>query len=620
MASIDWFLLFAYLAITLVLGLWLSRRNRSEDDYFVAGRSLSGWLAGASMAATTFSIDTPLYVAGLVGTQGLAGNWQWWGFGFAHVAMAVVFAPLWRRSGVMTDAAFTELRYGGATAAWLRGTKAFLLALPVNCIGIGYAFLAMRKVVEALGIVSNTPMASLGGVTDTVALLVVVAAFVLIYTVAGGLWAVVVTDFVQLVLAMFGALAVAWAAVHAAGGMEAMLSKISDLGRPELLSLVPWQWSDGGFSWTWPWSEGGFSWSAPAGMGFRWIDGAQISVATFLAYLTLQWWSFRRSDGGGEFIQRMLATRDERQAQLAGWVFLVVNYLLRSWLWVVVALAALVLLPPGGDWELSYPILAVRYLPPVILGLVVVSLVAAFMSTVSTSVNWGASYLTHDLYQRFVHPKASQKELMLVGQIVSILLLFCGVVVAMLAQSIGDIFRLVIVIGTGSGAVLILRWFWWRINAAAELAAMICGFVVGLSTSGKLDPMLGRLGVLPPLKIADYGERLIVTTAVTAVVWVLVMLLTPPESPEVMERFVRQVQPPGPGWRRWRQRFDVNVVDPLGELVRRFLLSSGVLFGALIGSGAFLLHQSLTGWLGIVLAVLCGLPLLKTYGLRARAG
>lgn len=620
MAVIDWIILFGYLLLTLLLGLWLSRRNRSEDDYFVAGRSLSGWLAGASMAATTFSIDTPLYVAGLVGTQGLAGNWQWWGFGFAHVAMAVVFAPLWRRSGVMTDAAFTELRYGGATAAWLRGTKAFLLALPVNCIGIGYAFLAMRKVVEALGIVSNQPMASLGGVTDTVALLVLVAAFVLIYTVAGGLWAVVVTDFVQLVLAMLGALAVAWAAVHAAGGMEAMLSKISDLGRPELLSLVPWQWSDGGFSWTWPWSEGGFSWEAPAGMGFRWIDGAQISIATFLAYLTLQWWSFRRSDGGGEFIQRMLATRDERQAQLAGWVFLVVNYLLRSWLWVVVALAALVLLPPGGDWELSYPILAVRYLPPVILGLVVVSLVAAFMSTVSTSVNWGASYLTHDLYQRFVHPKASQKELMLVGQIVSVLLLFCGVVVAMLAQSIGDIFRLVIVIGTGSGAVLILRWFWWRINAAAELAAMICGFIVGLSTSGKLDPLLARLGVLPPLEIADYGERLIVTTGITAVVWILVMLLTPPESPEVMERFVRQVRPPGPGWSRLRKRFGVEMVDPLRELIRRFLLSSGVLFGALLGSGAFLLHQSLTGWLGLVLAVVCGFPLLRTYGLRAGAG
>ena len=588
MARVDWLILVAYLLGTLVLGLWLARRNQSEDDYFVAGRSLNGWLAGASMAATTFSIDTTLYVAGLVGTRGLAGNWEWWSFGLAHVAMAVVFAPLWRRSGVMTDAAFTELRYGGAPAAWLRGIKAFLLALPVNCIGIGYAFLAMRKVVEALGIVSNRPVAAVGGLPDTVLLLAVVAVMVLVYTVAGGLWAVVVTDFVQLLLALVGAAAVAWAAIHAAGGMEAMLNQIAELGRPELLSLTPWRWTDGGLDW---------------------IGGAGISVATFVAYLSIQWWSFRRSDGGGEFIQRMLATKDERQATLAGWVFLVVNYLLRSWMWVVVALAAVVLLPAQSDWELSYPTLAVTYLPPVVLGLVVVSLVAAFMSTVSTAVNWGASYLTHDLYQRFVRPKASQAELLLMGQLTSVLLLVLGVITALLSDSIGTVFRLVIAIGTGPGVVLVLRWFWWRINAAAELAAMVCGFVVGLCTS-----------VVPLLVIPDYGVRLMVTTGLTAVVWIVVMLITPAESAEVMERFVRQVRPPGPGWRQWRDRFQVDVVDSLGELIRRFLLSSGVLFGALLGSGAFVLHQSLTGWMGLTLAVLCGFPLLRTYGLRPRRG
>jgi len=588
MAGVDWLILVVYLLGTLVLGLWLARRNQSEDDYFVAGRSLNGWLAGASMAATTFSIDTPLYVAGLVGTRGLAGNWEWWSFGLAHVAMAVVFAPLWRRSGVMTDAAFTELRYGGAAAAWLRGIKAFLLALPVNCIGIGYAFLAMRKVVEALGIVSNRPVVSVGGLPDTVLLLAVVALMVLVYTVAGGLWAVVVTDFVQLVLALVGAAAVAWAALHAAGGMEAMLNQIAELGRPELLSLTPWRWTE---------------------RGVDWIGGAGISAATFVAYLSIQWWSFRRSDGGGEFIQRMLATQDERQATLAGWVFLVVNYLLRSWMWVVVALAAVVLLPAQSDWELSYPTLAVTYLPPVVLGLVVVSLVAAFMSTVSTAVNWGASYLTHDLYQRFVRPKASQAELLLIGQLTSVLLLVLGVITALLSDSIGTVFRLVIAIGTGPGVVLVLRWFWWRINAAAELAAMVCGFVVGLCTS-----------VVPLLVIPDYGVRLMVTTGLTAVVWIVVMLLTPAESAEVMERFVRQVQPPGPGWRQWRDHCQVDAVDSLGELMRRFLLSSGVLFGGLLGSGAFLLHQSLSGWLGLTVAVLCGFPLLSTYGLRPRRG
>ena len=571
MTAIDWALLGLYLVFTLALGIWLSRRNRGEEDYFLAGRRLSGWLAGASMAATTFSIDTPLYVAGIVGTRGLAANWEWWGFGLAHVAMAVVFAPLWRRSGVLTDAAFTELRYGGPAAAWLRGIKAFLLALPVNCIGIGYAFLAMRKVVEALGIVSDQPIQAAGGLSDTLVLLIIVAALVLAYTVAGGLWAVVITDFIQLLLALLGAGAVAWAAVHAAGGMQSLLDQLDALGRPELLSIVPWRWGSDGFDW---------------------IGGAGISVSTFLAYLTVQWWSFRRSDGGGEFIQRMLATKDEQQARLAGWVFLVVNYLLRSWLWVIVALAALVLLPDQADWELSYPTLAVQFLPPVVLGLVVVSLVAAFMSTVSTSVNWGASYLTHDLYQRFLRPNASQRELLLVGQLMSVLLLVLGVVTALISDSIGTVFRLVIAIGTGPGVVLVLRWFWWRINAAAELAAMLCGFVVGLVTS-----------VVPLLQIADYGERLMVTTGFTAVVWITVMLLTPPESPAVLERFVLKVRPPGPGWSQWRRGLEATASESLSDLLARFLFSSGLLFGALLGSGAFLLHQQLMGWFGMVLAV-----------------
>ena len=575
MALIDWFLLVLYLVLTLVLGLWLARRNRGEDDFFVAGRSLSGWLAGASMAATTFSIDTPLYVAGLVGTRGLAGNWEWWSFGLAHVAMAVVFAPLWRRSGVLTDAAFTELRYGGPVAAWLRGVKAFLLALPVNCIGIGYAFLALRKVVEALGIVSGEPAAL--GISDTVWLMAVVALLVVSYTVAGGLWAVVVNDLLQLVLALAGALAVAVAALHAAGGMDQLLERLEDLGRPELLSLVPWTWD---------------------GNGMNWLEGAGISVPMFTAYLAIQWWSFRRSDGGGEFIQRMLATRDEQQARLAGWVFLVVNYLIRSWLWVVVALSALVLLPAQSDWELSYPALAVELLPPVALGLVVVSLVAAFMSTVSTSVNWGASYLTHDLYQRFLRPNAKSAELLLIGQLTTVLLLVLGVITALVSDSIGTVFRLVIAIGSGPGVVLVLRWFWWRVNAAAELAAMLCGFIVGLFTS-----------VIPLLRIEDFGIRLTVITVSSAVVWLAVMLTTSPESDEVLERFVRQVRPPGPGWKRWRERFDVDAVDTLPELLRRFLLANGVLFGGLLGIGAFLLHQQWLGWGCLLVLVLCALTL-----------
>ncbi len=571
MALIDWLILAFYLLITLILGLLLASRNQNKDDYFVAGRRLSGWLAGASMAATTFSIDTPLYVAGIVGTRGLAGNWEWWSFGLAHVAMTVVFAPMWRRSGVLTDAAFTELRYGGVQAAWLRGIKAFLLSVPVNCIGIGYAFLAMRKVAEALEIVDGHYV--FGTVTDTLLLLILVACLILIYTAIGGLWAVVVNDLLQLVLALVGALAVAIAVIHAAGGMNQMLIQLENLNRPELFSLFPWQWNHDGFSW---------------------IGVAGISTSTFAAFIALQWWSFRRSDGGGEFIQRMLAVTDEREAKLAGWIFLIINYLIRSWLWILVGLSALILLPNQQDWELSYPKLALEYLPPIAIGVVVVSLVAAFMSTVSTSVNWGASYLTHDLYERFLRPTADKTELLLVGQLTSVLLLLLGVCTALISDSIGGVFRLAIAIGTGPGVVLLLRWFWWRINAAAELAAMVSGFVIGVATS-----------LLPIIQINDYGIRLFVTTAFTVLISGLVLVVTPPECEDVLVGFVRKVRPPGPGWSIFREKANVLAETSLSGLILRFLLGSGVLYGSLLGTGAFLLHQERGGWIGLLMAIFC---------------
>ncbi len=569
MSLIDWFILVVYLLASVVMGFYLATRNDSKDDYFIAGRKLTGWLAGASMAATTFSIDTPLYVAGLVGTRGLAGNWEWWSFGLAHVAMTVIFAPMWRRTGVVTDAAFTELRYGGSAAACLRGVKAFLLAVPINCIGIGYAFLAMRKVAEALGIVDGHNL--VGNLTDTFLLLLVVAFFMLLYTALGGLWAVVYNDFFQLLLAFVGAFTLAFAVVHACGGMSQMLISLEELNRPELLSFFPWEWKQD---------------------GVHWMSQTGISVATFSAFLSLQWWSFRRSDGGGEFVQRLLATKDENQAKLGGWIFLVINYLLRSWLWIVVGLSALVLLPYQQDWELSYPLLAITYLPPVVLGIVVVSLISAFMSTVSTSLNWGASYLTYDLYKRFMRPQADDKELIFVGQVTCLLLLVVGIIMALLSDSIGSIFRLVIAIGTGPGVVLVLRWFWWRINAMAELAAMLAGFLIGFTTS-----------IIPIFRIDDYGIKLFVTTFITAIIWLLALWLTPPESDEVLEEFVRRVNPPGPGWQIIRKRFDIVPVESLKTLTTRFLLSVGILFGLLFSSGGFLFHQERVGWIGLIIAV-----------------
>ena len=561
MTWIDWSLLAGYMVLSLLAGLWWARRQQSEADYFLAGRRLTGWLAGASMAATTFSADTPLYVAGLVATRGIAGNWEWWGFGLAHVAMTVIFAPLWRRSGVLTDAALTELRYGGQAAAWLRGIKAFLFAVPVNCIGMGYALLATAKVSEALGLAQTRSEQAwlLGGI----------ALLVLVYTAIGGLWAVVITDVLQLLLAFLGAIAVAVAAISACGGIEGLLLQLEQLGQTDLLRPLPMTLGQG---------------------GIQWLEGSGITVSMFLAYITLQWWSFRRSDGGGEFIQRLLATRDEQEARRAGWVFLVLNYVLRSWPWILVALAAVVLLPAGSDWEQSYPRLAVELLPPGILGLVVVSLMAAFMSTVSTSVNWGSSYVTNDLYKRFFRPDATQRELVVAGQLMSALLLACGVLAALMSTSVGSVFRLVIAIGTGPGVVLVLRWFWWRINAASELAAMVAGLCVGLATT-----------LLPNVRIEDYGLRLFATTGITAVVWIAVLVATPPESPEVLQRFVVQVRPAGPGWSQWRQRFGVTAPEPLTRTLMQFVWGSVVLFGATLAVGGWLLHQQ--GWAWICTAV-----------------
>ena len=578
MTFIDWFILYIYLIFSLILGIYFSLKNHNEDDYFVAGRRLSGLFAGMSMAATTFSIDTPLYVAGIIGTRGLAGNWEWWSFGLAHIAMTVIFAPLWRRSGVLTDAAFTELRYGGKPAAYLRGIKAFLLAVPINCIGIGYAFLAMRKVAESLGVVEGHIV--FGVFTDTILLMIIVALFLLVYTVLGGLWAVVINDFLQLILALLGAFAVCYVALDASGGMTDLLLKLEELDRPELLSIFPWTLNKDGFTW---------------------LDSSGISITTFLAFISLQWWSFRRSDGGGEFIQRLLATKDEKQATLAGIVFLIVNYLIRSWLWILVGLAALVLLPYQADWELSYPNLAVTYLPPIGLGLVVVSMVAAFMSTISTSINWGASYLSHDLYKRFLRQSAGPREMILVGQFASFLLLLIGVVTALYSNSIGSMFRLVIAIGTGPGAVLVLRWFWWRINALAELSAMLSGFFLGLITS-----------VFPYFKIEDFGERLLFTTSFTAVIWLLTLFLTEPESEGTLKKFVKQVKPPGPGWRNIRKKLNLDPVESFLVLGFRFILGSGILYGGLVSIGAFLLHQERSGWIALSIAVICVFLLRKT--------
>ena len=576
MQLIDWLIVLAYLLFTLGLGLYLSdKASGSLVDFFVSGRSLPWWLAGTSMAATTFSIDTPLYIAGVVGDRGIAGNWEWWSFGITHVVMIYIFARLWRRSEIVTDAELTEMRYGGRMAAVLRGVKAFLFAVPINCIGIGYSMLAMVKVVDALelwqslGVESNEQL-KLWSVIG-------VSLLVLLYAGLSGLWGVVATDFFQFFLALLGALIVAVVTVNHVGGMRSLVTQVQALTQPEdVLSFTPI---------TVGWAGGWISWSAAAG----------ITSSTFLAYAFLQWWTFRRSDGGGEFIQRLAASKNEVEAEKAAWFFNILHYVIRTWPWIVVALAAIVVYPNLEDRELGYPKLMLDFLPPAVLGLVVASLIAAFMSTVSTLINWGASYLTNDLYGRFIRPDANQTELVFAGRVASVLITGLGAIAAFFSEDVTTVFRLVIAIGTGPGLVLILRWFWWRINAAAELAAMLIGFVIGLITS-----------VIPVLTISDFGLRLLVTAGVTTVIWVIVMQLTPPESDETLDAFYRRVRPGGPGWNRQRSRTGIPSQQNLIQDLQRVLAALSLLFGAMFAVGGFLLLQPLTGWLSLILAVVGG--------------
>ena len=312
--------------------------------------------------------------------------------------------------------------------------------------------------------------------------------------------------------------------------------------------------------------------------GLAWSSFAGLSATTFMAYVGLQWWTFRRSDGGGEFIQRLAAARDEREAERAAWWFNLMHYVVRTWPWILVALAALVLYPDLEDRELGYPMLMLDFLPTGVLGLVVASLVAAFMSTVSTQINWGASYLTHDLYARFVHPEATQAELVAVGRLASALIAVLGALAAFFSDSVATVFRLVIAIGTGPGVVLILRWFWWRINAWAELAAMLAGFAVGLATT-----------VVPVLTIADFGVRLGVITLLTSAVWIAVMLATRPEDDATLDAFYARVRPGGPGWARQQRRTGLAPAVSLRQSVLRTVAAGAVLFGAMFGLGGALL-------------------------------
>ncbi len=540
MTALDWGIVALYLAGTLVLGLVVARRGAgSLVEFFVGGRAIPWWLAATSMAATTFNVDTPLYVAGRVARAGVAGNWEWWCFAFAHVLLAVLLAKLWRRAEVVTDMELTELRYAGRPAAALRATRAFLFAVPINCISIGYGMLAMRKVIVALGLLDGLP--ALPGDARLWALMPIVLV-VLLYTALSGLWGVVATDFIQYFLALTGAVVVMGYALHEVGGLGGLTDAIRASGQGDKLRLLP------------------------SG------DDALMPLSTFFGYLLVQWWAFRNSDGGGMFVQRLSSTANEREARKAAHAFNILNYVVRTWPWVLVGLAALVIFPGLDDPELAYPMMMARYLPAGLLGLVLASLVAAFMSTVSTQVNWGASYLVNDLYARFAPPQ-DDATLLRAARWATVGLTLLAATVSFFMDDVGTVFRLLILIGTGPGLVLLLRWFWWRINAWAEIAAMVAGLVVALVTL--------RYEL-------TFGWRIILTAFGSMAVWVPVMFATAPEPDARLDEFYRRVRPAG-FWGPVRRRTGLTPLDDLRQDAGRWLLWVVAILGSVLGIGWLLL-------------------------------
>ncbi len=557
MGVLDWTVVAIYMTLTVALGLWLSRRaSRSMEDYFVGGRSIPWWLAGASMAATTFNVDTPLYVAGRVIRFGIAGNWEWWAFVVAHVGMIYLFARLWRRAAIVTDIEVIELRYSGTPAAILRGARAFLFALPINALVIAYGMLAMRKVVDALDVWSQFGIAGDQAKLWTV---VLIAAVVLLYAAFAGLWGVVATDLFQLVLALIGASIVAWYAVGEIGGLDVLHDRLAEAGKGEHTKFIP----------------------TPG--------DALMPFTTFLAYIGIQWWAFKNADGGGVFIQRLASVPSEADAEKAAWFFNVLHYVIRAWPWIIVALIAMLVLPELEDPETAYPLLMLRYLPAGVLGLVFASLLAAFMSTVSSQVNWGASYLVNDVYRRFLAPDASQRQLVWAGRLSTLLITAMASAIAFNLTSVAAVFQFIIVLGTGSGALLILRWFWWRVNAWAEVAALFFSLIIAILTYA-----------IPSFGGTTYGSRSLTTAGLVTGLWMLVMYLTPAEPDEKLDSFYARARPGG-AWGPVRRRTGLTSRQDLGDDVRRVVAGVAAILGANIAIGAALLQQWRT--MAIALAI-----------------
>lgn len=521
LSSIDWGIILLFFAFLLMIGWWASKSaGKSTSEFFLGGRSMPWWLLGVSMVATTFSADTPNLVTGLVRENGVANNWAWWAFLITGMVTVFIYAKLWRRSNLTTDLGMYELRYGGKAASFLRGFRALYLGVLFNCLIMGTVTLAAIKI--------GSIMFGLQPLTIVISLSVIVV----FYSALGGIKGVIWADFFQFGISMFGAVYAAYVVIQ-----EPEIGSLSNLiTHPNVIDKINF---------------------------FPDVSNPSILISLFIIPIAVQWWAVwypgSEPGGGGYIAQRMLAAKDEKNAIGATLLFNVAHYALRPWPWIIVALGSLVLYPDLMSIKQEFPNIADQYLGhdiayPVMLtklgpgwlGLVVASLIAAFMSTISTHLNWGASYLVSDFYQRFVRPEASEKELVQTGRIATVVLMVFSATLALtVLEDATQAFNILLLSGAGSGAIYLLRWFWWRINAWTEIVAMISATIVAVVLVFWVPDELVATTLIDGSTI-----KLLIAVCVTTLVWIVTTFVTKPESMEVLINFYKRVHPGGPGWQK----------------------------------------------------------------------
>jgi len=574
LALTDWLVIALYFLFNLAIGFYYkSRAGKNVSEFFLSGRNVPWWLAGTSMVATTFAADTPLAVTGMVAMGGIAGNWLWWNFVASGMLTVFFYARLWRRSGVMTDIEFAEIRYSGKPAAFLRGFRALYLGIPINCIILGWVNLAMVKI---LGLIL--------GVDKLHALLIVMGLIALTSFIStlSGLWGVLVTDLFQFVIKMGMVTVLAVFAVRAVGGIDGMKAGLAAVDRLRAVTQG---------------AHGSVLDFVPD------LNSAWMPMITFLVYISMNWWSTwypgAEPGGGGYVAQRMFSAKDERHSLLATLWFNIAHYAIRPWPWVLVALASLILFPGLQDPETGYIRVMIAYLPPSLRGLMVAAFAAAYMSTIATQLNWGASYLVNDFYRRFLQRDKSERHYVAASQWATVMLTIISAVVTFYLDSIAGAWKLLLVTGAGTGGVLLLRWYWWRVNAWSEVSAMISGFVVSLAlqTGWGLDKD----------KPVDFAWIMIFTVSITTAVWLAVTFLTKPESKETLVAFYRRTHPSAAGWRPIAKLApDVKPSrDGLSNLMD-WIAGCILIYGILFGTGKLLLKDFATGSVLILAAVAAG--------------